>query len=113
MKAPKLKTVKIGLPVAAHQRIAPPPKVTDAVYLTPEYRRWRAEVIRRAGGRCEARDDAGMRCTKAAPIHRMFADHRVELRDGGAVHDVLNGQCLCGAHHTAKTARARAERTYR
>jgi hypothetical protein len=42
----------------------------------------------------------------------MFADHIVELNDGGAPFDVANGQCLCGAHHTAKTADARGARRY-
>jgi hypothetical protein len=51
-----------------------------------------------------------MRCIKAAPFHRMFADHRVEVRDGGPLLDLNNGQCLCGAHHTRKTTEARAKR---
>ena len=40
----------------------------------------------------------------------MFADHRVELRDGGAALDPDNGQCLCGSCHTRKTLAARSAR---
>jgi hypothetical protein len=40
----------------------------------------------------------------------MYADHIVELRDGGALLDLNNGQCLCGSHHEIKTMTARAHR---
>jgi 5-methylcytosine-specific restriction enzyme A len=52
----------------------------------------------------------GYRCTKAQPEHRMFADHVIELRDGGAQFDPANGQCLCGPHHLMKTAQTRRDR---
>jgi hypothetical protein len=90
-------------------RLTLPPKVAASIYRSPEYVRWREAVIARAGRRCEAVDN-GQRCRKAEPRSRMFADHKVELRDGGAPFDVDNGQCLCGAHHTAKTALAKASR---
>jgi hypothetical protein len=44
------------------------------------------------------------------PEHRLFADHIVEVADGGALLDPANGQCLCGAHHTLKTVRAKVAR---
>jgi 5-methylcytosine-specific restriction protein A len=37
----------------------------------------------------------------------MFADHIVELKDGGLLLDLRNGQCLCGAHHEIKTVQAK------
>lgn len=92
------------------RRVLPPPKTAAPVYQTQEYHRWREAVIARAGGRCEATDGWGRRCRRAAPRFRMFADHVTEISDGGAPYDVLNGQCLCGSHHTAKTAQARAAR---
>lgn len=85
-----------------------PPKTADAELLTKEHQAWRAHVLRLAGHRCQAIEQ-GKRCTVAAPS-RLFADHIVERRDGGAPLDVLNGQCLCGKHHTKKTAAARAKR---
>lgn len=90
--------------------VPPPPKQADPFYLSAPYRAWREAVIARAGRRCEHIDATGRRCTKAEPQHRMFADHKHELADGGARYDPANGECLCGAHHTFKTARARAAR---
>ncbi len=81
----------------------------NPLYSTPAYSVWRMAVVSRAGYRCQA-IDSGKRCGKAAPQHRMFADHVVELKDGGAPFDPANGQCLCGAHHTTKTVMARALR---
>ena len=104
-----IRTIKTGLSTFDGRRISAPPKRAASIYHTPEYRVWREAVIARAGRRCEA-IDGGIRCNKAEPYHRMFADHRVELQDGGAEFDPENGQCLCGGHHTAKTARARADR---
>jgi|SRR6516165_6420259 hypothetical protein len=92
-------------PAAISQRF----KKADPFYAAPEFRAWRASVVARAGGRCEAITH-GYRCTKAQPAHRMFADHIVELRDGGAPFDLANGQCLCGPHHLMKTAQTRRDR---
>lgn len=91
------------------RRVTAPTKQAKSFYHTPEFRQWREAVIARAGRRCEA-VDGDQRCAKAEPDHRMFADHVKELSDGGAALDPQNGQCLCGAHHTIKTARARARR---
>jgi len=81
-------------------------KTVDPWYLSTEHRQWRNLVIKRASGRCQALEH-GQRCTRAAPRHRMFADHITEVRDGGAPLDPANGQCLCGEHHSSKTAQAR------
>jgi 5-methylcytosine-specific restriction enzyme A len=84
------------------------PKVKEQVYTTPQFRTWRAAVVGRAGGRCEAIDKYGHRCTNEQPHHRMYADHIVELKDNGSLFDITNGQCLCASHHTLKTIEARA-----
>jgi hypothetical protein len=57
--------------------VKPPAKVMDPIYNTPEFQAWRAQVLERAGQRCEALDDYGHRCTKAQPQHRVYADHIV------------------------------------
>ena len=77
-----------------------PPKTADPWYLTPEHRAWAKAVVDRAG-RCE---DCGRTGT------RLFADHVVEIKDGGAKLDAANGRARCGACHSAKTARVRAAR---
>ena len=76
--------------------VKPEAKTADPFYLSPEYRAWREAVIARAGRRCEDKDQrTGQRCAKAEPRHRMFADHVVEAKDGGAKYDPANGMCLC------------------
>lgn len=84
----------------------------NPIYQTPAYRAWRERVIANAGRRCEWLD-GGVRCPKSEPRNRMFADHRIELKDGGAPFDPSNGQCFCGAHHTIKTNMARVARMSR
>jgi 5-methylcytosine-specific restriction protein A len=97
--------------LAAHDpRIAkPPPKVADPHYRTQAHRDWSVGVIQRAAGRCE--DPA---CHTPRRIGtRLFADHVVELADGGAPFELSNGMALCGACHSRKTAIARADRQRR
>jgi 5-methylcytosine-specific restriction enzyme A len=81
----------------------------DPHYNSAEHGEWRARVLHNAGHRCQWVEN-GQRCPKDAPHHRLFADHIRELRDGGHPTDPANGQCLCGAHHTRKTMKARATR---
>lgn len=104
-----LPIAKLGIKSAEFRTIKPLPKRADSIYQSPEHRAWRKGVIDRAGARCEAMD-GGKRCRRAAPYHRMFADHIIEIKDGGPPFDLANGQCLCGKHHSAKTAAARAAR---
>lgn len=82
----------------------PAPKRADPIYHSPEYQRWRAIVIERAGGRCQV-------CGRSDG--RLYADHIREIKDGGAPFDPANGQALCHAHHQAKTAAERAKRMAR
>lgn len=103
---PRLTMMKPRLPTMDTRRVKPPPKTADDIYSTPEYRQWRATVIGRANGRCQ-----DPRCkARHWPGQRLFADHIVELRDGGAPFDPTNGQALCSSAHQYKTARARAAR---
>ena len=90
--------------------VALPPKVKDPIYNSPEFQMWRATVKQRAGYRCQYRDSHGNRCAKTSPEHRLYADHIVELRDGGSLIDPSNGQCLCASHHQDKTLSARVTR---
>lgn len=69
------------------------PKRADPIYHLPEHDVWRAAVLRRAGYRCEAIEQ-GKRCPKAAPEHRLFADHILEVSDGGARYDTANGAAV-------------------
>lgn len=98
-----MRTVGQRLSTVAAQRVSTPPKTVDPHYQTPEHRAWAAAVLQRAGYRCE-----GTGCGRTGV--RLFADHVVERRDGGAPFDPANGQALCGSCHTRKTAQARASR---
>lgn len=97
------------VPKGDGRTVAPPPKQVDPHYQTDAHRQWRETVIARAGRRCE-RIENGIRCTRAEPQHRMFANHKVELRDNGDPFDPNNGECLCGSHHTKWTMQQRARR---
>lgn len=105
---PRLKSLAPMVRPARTGVLKPEPKIKLAFYDSPAFRAWRAQVVARAGNRCEAIED-GHRCSKAHPQHRMYADHRVELKDGGKPLDLANGQCLCASHHERKTHAVRRD----
>jgi 5-methylcytosine-specific restriction protein A len=94
--APRLQTIDT-------RTAQPEPKRVDPHYQTAEHRAWSAAVIRRAGGMCQ-----GAACGRSGV--RLFADHVVELKDGGAALSLSNGQALCGSCHSRKTAQERRQR---
>lgn len=77
-----------------------PPKQRAAIYATDEHTAWAKAIRDRAQGRCD-------KCGREGA--RLYADHIVELKDGGT-YDLMNGQALCGSCHTAKTLAARRKR---
>ncbi len=82
-----LRTIGRKLQPSRHHRLTVAPKTVDRELSTPEHKAWRLIVCRRAGWRCEWIEQ-GLRCPKsAANGDRMTADHIVERRDGGALHD--------------------------
>ena len=108
---PQLSTLGARVTTLDTRTVKPQPKQADPHYLSPEHRAWRKAVCDRAGWRCEWIDERGQRCAKAAPQHRMFADHKKERQDApDAELDPANGWCLCGAHHSLKTAQEREKR---
>lgn len=103
-----LRTMQPRLGAARQHIAAMPAKQADSHYSTPEHRAWRAAVIAKAGGRCQDPE-----CATPGRGARLFADHVVELRDGGAAADPANGMARCGACHTRKTIAERAKRMAR
>jgi 5-methylcytosine-specific restriction endonuclease McrA len=101
---PKLGTLKPRLPVLDSRTARPAPKVADRFYSTTAWTELRASLIRQRGAYCED-------CGRAAS--RLFADHVIELKDGGAALDPSNVRLSCGSCHGLKTARVRAERQRR
>lgn len=97
----RMKIVDRRLATLDRRTVRPRAKEAAAVYGTPEYRAWAVAVKQRARWRCE----------KCGSRHgRLYADHIVEIQDGGAPFDVSNGQALCAPHHAEKTAQERAKR---
>jgi 5-methylcytosine-specific restriction enzyme A len=78
-----------------------PPKRADPFYLSPEWRDLVADLLRLRGRRCQ-------QCGRTNT--RIYADHILELADGGARLDHSNVQLLCGACHTRKSQAERARR---
>lgn len=79
----------------------PAPKRADDFYLSPAWRNLVATIVSERGRRCEQCGRVGC---------RIFGDHFVELKDGGAALDRSNVQLLCQSCHGKKTAAARALR---
>jgi hypothetical protein len=78
-----------------------PPKRADPFYLTPEWRAVVAQVREVRADRCEVCHRTGT---------RLFADHRIAVKDGGGLFDVVNIQLLCGSCHSLKSHAERLKR---
>lgn len=89
------------------RRVRPDRKRASSIYYTREWRELVGRLISERGRQCQlcgrTRDNDGK------PV-RIFADHIVELEDGGEPFEESNLQLLDGACHTRKTAEARARR---
>lgn len=97
----KLLTLKPRVATLDSRRARPEPKRADRFYSTPEWREARALSLALNLWRCAACDRRDV---------RLYVDHKVELKDGGDPLAQSNLEPLCGACHSAKTAKHRAER---
>lgn len=104
-KRPKLGALAPRFPTMDSRTVPVAPKETDSHYGSAAHKDWARAVKVRAGWRCQHPG-----CSNGPPEHRLYADHVVELRDGGAPLDPANGKALCGKHHTLKTVQERAAR---
>lgn len=80
--------------------------MADPRYRTKRWRNLKTQAHRRDGYRCVI---PGCK-VDTTPKHSLYADHIIEVRDGGAFWDLNNLQTLCYEHHNAKTADVRAQR---
>jgi hypothetical protein len=88
-------------------RIAKPaPKTADPFYLTSAWRNLIDRIVKQRGRKCE---DTQCLYPWRTGI-RVFGDHIVELKDGGAPLDESNIMLRCGSCHTRKTAAERRRR---
>jgi 5-methylcytosine-specific restriction protein A len=103
---PALTNLRPRLSVLDTRVVKPPPKTADPFYLSVEWRALMGAIISERGRRCQDPHHKGLH--ERSP--RVFGDHVVELKDGGAPLDPANVLLLCGACHTRKTIAARAAR---
>jgi 5-methylcytosine-specific restriction endonuclease McrA len=99
-----LATLKPRVGLVSMQTAKSSPKVADKFYGSAPWIELRDRVRREAGGRCQAPGCGRMET-------RMYVDHVVELRDGGAALERSNTWLLCGSCHGRKTTAERARRT--
>jgi 5-methylcytosine-specific restriction protein A len=100
----KLRTLGSKLQPSQQFKVKQPPKLTKAFYLGSVWRTFINDLIARRGRRCEV-------CGRTHC--RIFGDHTVELKDGGAPLEAANVKLLCGSCHTSKTIAARQARLAR
>lgn len=98
---PRLTTLRPAVRALDQRTAKEPLKRAEPFYLSPEWRGLVADIRAQRPACCQ---DCERRNT------RLFADHVVELKDGGAALDPRNVKLLCGSCHGRKTALARTER---
>lgn len=105
-RSPRLSMLENRTALLDTRSAKPAPKRADPFYISTEWRALVAEIIRERGARCE---DPSCRYPGRIGV-RVFGDHIVELKDGGAPLDKTNVMLRCGSCHTRKTNAERARR---
>lgn len=109
-----MQSIKARIGTIDTRRVKPPVKTADPFYLSPEWRTFITALIAKRGPRLLAAQ--GHLCedphchARHNPTMRIFGDHVVELRDGGAPLDEANVMLRCGSSHTRKTIAQRVKR---
>jgi 5-methylcytosine-specific restriction enzyme A len=96
---PRLTTLRPRVSMAS-QRLQPRPKTAAPVYSSPEWRGLISNIIRQRGRRCE---DPACRSPNHGAGGKVYGDHIIELKDGGALLDPSNIRILCSPCHGRKT----------
>lgn len=97
----RLKCLQPLVAPSTHRTARVPEKQAEPFYLSVEWRDLVAAVIRERGRRCE-------KCGRTDG--RVYVDHIIELKDGGAALDRSNLQVLDATCHGKKTAQVRNKR---
>jgi hypothetical protein len=105
-KTPRLTTLRPRVAMASH-RLTPNPKVAAPAYQSREWKTLIGAIVKQRGRRCE---DPLCQTPNRAAGQRVYGDHVVELKDGGALLDPKNVLLRCGSCHTRKTIAERAKR---
>lgn len=112
--AKRITTMRPRIATVDTRRVQPAPKQADPFYSSADWRalceqlktdRWPWLILEKGhcceDPQCQAKHWVGM---------RIYFDHIVELRDGGAPLDPANIMGRCGSSHTRKTLAERARR---
>jgi hypothetical protein len=105
-KQPRLRARAPTIATRDTRAVRPPPKAADPFYAGPEWRALIKRLIDERGRRCQ---ECGRTHDAGKPV-RIFGDHIIELRDGGAPLDPDNIMLRDGACHTRKTLAERGRR---
>ena len=97
----KLDMARPRVETADLRKVLPPVKTAEPFYSSAAWIALRDRTRVESGNRCQ-------HCGRTNT--RIFVDHVIEIKDGGAPLDRRNTQALCGACHTLKTNKARASR---
>jgi hypothetical protein len=96
----RLTTLGSRVPPAA-ARLSRRPKISDQFYSSPEWRALVGHLIATRGRRCE---DPNCATPYRGADQKIYGDHVIELRDGGAPLDAGNVMLRCAPCHGRKTA---------
>lgn len=101
MKVTRLRTLPPRLKALDTRTVRPPPKVVESFYSSAEWKICAAAIRRRDGYQC-------VKC--GSREGRLYVDHIVERKDGGADYDPANLECLCAPCHGKKSTAERVKR---
>lgn len=106
-----LRPLRSKLQPSKRSKVSVPDKKVEPFYLTPAWRMLVDDLIKqRFGSRAHARcQDSQCKQPHRRGI-RLFGDHIVERKDGGADLDPNNVIFRCGSCHSRKTAQERQHR---
>lgn len=102
----RLTTLRPQVSILA-RRVSSPDKRAAPVYLSTEWRTFIAALIKQRGRLCE---DPRCQTPERGKGQRIYGDHIMELRDGGALTDPSNVMLRCAPCHGRKTSVERNKR---
>lgn len=101
-----MKNFNTRLKLFETKKLKAPEKVADSFYSSPEWKELMRQIFKERGRRCQ--DEA---CKTPRNVWgKLYGDHIVELKDGGAPLDKANILIRCAPCHAAKTLEERRKR---
>lgn len=107
MSSIKLRTIGHKLAPSRAIKLAPQSKQVDPFYTSPEWRSLMRHIKQVRGDRCQ---DPEHRSEHPRSGVRIYGDHIIERKDGGAPLEASNVMLRCSPCHQRKTAAVRGQR---